>query len=107
LHSAKRVTLSDIEGQIKDEYYICPDNKLEFCLNNETYEVVPINKINNKLDEILANPATALRGRVWLYMRVCDTILVGISRPAMEKYLAGNETAQLHQPMQCPTLQTP
>jgi len=110
LRSGKKITLSQRSsrgGQIKVEYHIYPDNKLELCINNEAYEVVPINKIMSKLDEILANPKTALRGRDWLYMRVCDLKLVGISRTAMARYLAGNETAQLHQPLRRPTVHKP
>jgi len=64
LCSGKKVTLSERGskgGQIKGEYHICPDNKLELHIKNETYEVVSINKIMSKLDEILANPETALR----------------------------------------------
>jgi len=105
LRSGKKATPSERGskgGQIKGEYHICPDNKLELCIKNETYEVVPINKIMSKLDEILANPETALRGREQLYMRVCNLKLVGISRTAMARYLAGNEIAQLHQPLRCP-----
>jgi len=72
------------KGQIKGEYHIYPDNKLELLINNEAYEIIPINKVMSKLDEILANPETALRGRDWLYMRVCDLKLVGIIRTAMQ-----------------------
>jgi len=82
LCSGKKVTLSQKGsrgGQIKGEYHICPDNKLELHIKNVAYEVIPINKIMSKLDDILANPETALRGRDQLYMRVQDLKLVGIS----------------------------
>jgi len=110
LRSGKKVTLSERGSkgnQIKGEYHICPDNKLELRIKNETYEVVPINKIMSKLDEILANPETALRGRDRLYMRVRDLKLVGISRTAVARYLASNETAQLHQPLRRPKVHRP
>jgi len=40
LRSGKKVTLSQRGsrvGQIKGEYHICPDNKLELRINNEAY----------------------------------------------------------------------
>jgi len=40
-------------------------------------------------------------------MKVCDLKLVGISRTAVSRYLAGNETAQLHQPLRHPTVHKP
>lgn len=45
----------------------------------ETYTIVPHEEIDEKLDGILADPSTAIRGRDRLYMKVRAMKLIGIS----------------------------
>lgn len=61
------------------------------------YTIIPVEKVNDKLNELMQDPATMVRGRDWLYVRVRDLKLIGISRPAIMKFLEHDTVHQTHQ----------
>jgi len=70
---------------------------ITFEYKNIKYTIIPENKIDDKLSQLLSDPTTAVRGRDRLYARIKDLHLLGISRPAIMKYLERDHVHQTHQ----------
>lgn len=88
-----------VAGGVALPQFSVDNDVLHIQIRGVNYEIVPREEIKMRLDNIMANPETALRGRDRLYFRIKDLKLVGISKRDIEKYLAKDRTHQIHTPL--------
>jgi len=71
------------------------------------YKIIPFEDIDEKLNQLMADPALAVHGRDCLYKHIQALNLLGISWPSVMKYLNKDMVHQTHQQIRWLKVQKP
>jgi len=83
------------------------DGKITITHKNTNYKIIPFEDIDEKLNQLMADPALAVRKWDRLYKRIQALNLLGISWPSVMEYLNRDMVHQTHQRIQRLKVQKP
>jgi len=83
------------------------DGKITLTHKNTNFKIIPFEDIDEKLNQLMADPALAVRGQDHLYKHIQALNLLGISQPSVMEYLKKDMVHQIHQHIQWLKVQKP